>query len=91
MTLKLDLPEDLAEHLRSGGRDLRQAALESFAVDEYRAQRLSDAQFRRILNLSRLEADQVLKDHGVWLDYTMDDFMREGSPSSAGMDATADS
>ena len=74
MTLTLDLPEDVTAILRSGGRNLERVALEALAVEEYRARRLSDAQFRRVLRLSRLEADRVLKDHGVWLDYSLEDF-----------------
>lgn len=78
ITVTLEIPEDLADLLRSGGRDLSRAALEALAVEGYRAKRLSDAQFRRLLGLSRLEADGLLKAHGVWLDYTIDDFNREG-------------
>ena len=78
VTVTLEIPEDLAAILNSGGRDLSRAALEALAVEEYRARRLSDAQFRRLLGLSRWEADGLLKAHGVWLDYTIEDFNREG-------------
>jgi hypothetical protein len=81
MTLTLDLPEDVAAILRSDGRNLEKVALEALAVEEYHARRLSDAQFRRVLRLSRIEADRVLKDHGVWLDYSLEDFEREGRPT----------
>ena len=78
MTLTLDLPEDVATILRSDGRNIEQVALEALAVEEYRARRLSDAHFRRLLGLSRMEADRVRKNHCVWLDYTLEDFEREG-------------
>ncbi len=78
ITVTLEIPEDLAAILGAGGRDLSRAALEALAVEEYRARRLSDAQFRRLLGLSRLEADGLLKAHGTWLGYTIDDFNREG-------------
>ena len=82
ITVTVEIPEDLAAILGSGGRDLSRAALEALAVEEYRARRLSDAQFRRVLGLSRLEADALLKAHGVWLDdYTIDDTDREGEAS----------
>ena len=61
ITVTLEIPEDLAALLRSRGRDLSRAALEALAVEEYRAKRLSDAQFRRLLGLSRFEADGLLK------------------------------
>jgi len=81
ITVTLEIPEDLAAVLGSGGRDLSRAALEALAIEEYRAKRLSDHQFRRLLGLSRLEADGLLKSHGVWLDYTLDDFNREDEAS----------
>jgi predicted HTH domain antitoxin len=76
--LTLELPEDLAAQLAAGGRDLSRAALVALAIDEYRSGRLTDAQFPRLLGVTRLEADELLKSHGVWLDYTLDDFEREG-------------
>ena len=68
INVTVQIPEDLARILGSGGRDLSRAALEALAVEEYRAMHLTDAQFRSILGLSRLEADALLKAHGVWLD-----------------------
>ena len=58
--------------------DLSRATLEKAAVEEYRARRLSDKQFRQLLNISRWEADEILKAHSVWLDYGLEDFEREG-------------
>jgi predicted HTH domain antitoxin len=81
VTVTMEIPEELAAILGSGGRDLSRAALEALAVEEYRARRLSDAQFRRLLGLSRLEAEALLKAHGVWLEYTIEDFNREGEAS----------
>jgi hypothetical protein len=78
VTITLQIPEDLAEIVRAEGRDLSRAALEALAVEEYRARRLSDSQFRSLLGLARLEADALLKQHGVWLDYSAGDFDREG-------------
>ena len=78
VTLTLELPEDLAALLGAPQRDLSRTALEALAVEEYRARRLSDAQFRRLLNISRFEADRLLKAHGVWLDYGLEEFEREG-------------
>jgi hypothetical protein len=49
------------------------------AVEAYRDERLSDAQFRRLLGLDRFQADELLKTHGVWLSYSIDDFEREGA------------
>jgi predicted HTH domain antitoxin len=77
-TLAFQLPEDLVAELSVGGRDLQRAAFEAFAVEEYRAKRLSHAQMGELLGLSRWDVDGLLKDHQVWLEYTVDDFRSEG-------------
>jgi hypothetical protein len=79
VTLTLEIPQDLAALLGAPERDLSRTALEALAVEEYRARRLSDAQFRRLLDISRFEADRILKAHGVWLDYDLETFEREGA------------
>jgi predicted HTH domain antitoxin len=78
VTVKLEIPDDLATILSSGGRDLSRAALEALAVEAYRTKQLTDLEFRRILGLSRLDADAILKARGVWLDYSLEDFNCEG-------------
>ena len=83
ITIKMEIPEDLAAVLSAGGRDLSRAAIEALAVEEYRLRRISDAQLRRLLGISRWQADALLKAHGVWLDYTVEDFRREGEATRA--------
>lgn len=78
VTLTLEIPQDLAALLGAPARDLSRTALEALAVEEYRARRLSDAQFRRLLGVSRFEAARILKVHAVWLDDGEDDFARAG-------------
>jgi len=72
ITLTLEIPDDVAATVAASGRDLSRAALEAFAVEEYRARRLTDAQFRRLLGISRFKADEILKSHAVWLDPELD-------------------
>jgi Uncharacterised protein family (UPF0175) len=49
------------------------------AVEAYRAHRLTGSQLRRLLGIvSRYELDAFLKERGVWLEYTLEDFRREG-------------
>jgi predicted HTH domain antitoxin len=78
VTLNIHLPEDIVAQLAAGGRDLQRAALEAFAVEEYRAKRLTHAQVGQLLGLSRWAVEGLLKEHEVWLDYTVEDFRREG-------------
>ena len=78
ITLNIHLPDDLVAQLTVGGRDLERAALEAFAVEEYRAKRIAHAQVGQLLGLSRWAVDGLLKEHEVWLDYTLEDFKHEG-------------
>lgn len=78
VNLNIRLPDDLAAQLAAGRRDLERAALEAFVVEEYRAKRLTHTQLGQVLGLSRWAFDGLLKEHEVCLDYTIDDFRREG-------------
>jgi Uncharacterised protein family (UPF0175) len=50
------------------------AALEALALEEYRAQKLSTSQLRRLLGYqTRVQVHAFLKQHGVHLRYTEDD------------------
>jgi thiamine monophosphate synthase len=72
MHLDLEIPDDLAGRLGASGIDLSRRALE-----EYKAERISKAELRRLLGLSRYELDGFLKAHDIWIDYALDDFHRE--------------
>jgi hypothetical protein len=70
----LDLPEDIAAHLAAQGENLSRSALEAFALEGYRACKLSTAQLRRVLGYdTRTQVHAFLKEHGVYLHYTQDD------------------
>lgn len=78
MRITLDVPEDIAAHLAGQGADLARAALEAFAIEEYRAGRLSAAQLRRLLAFeTRMQVDGFLKAHGIELEYTLEDLERD--------------
>ncbi len=78
MVISVELPEDIAAHLASLGEDLPRAVLEAFALNQYRAGRLTQAQLRRLLGFAtRMEVDAFLKAHGVELEYTAEDLERD--------------
>jgi len=57
---------------------LSRRALEGFALEEYKAGRLTGAELRRLLGLeTRCELDGFLKAHDVWIEYTIEDYHRE--------------
>jgi hypothetical protein len=78
MTVTLEVPEEIAEQIAPAGEDLPRLALEALALEGYPSGKLSQAQVRRLLGYqTRMEVDGFLKQHGVWLEYTLDDLERD--------------
>ena len=74
MQITLELPEDIAADLAAKGEDLSRTALEAFALEAYRAQKLSTAQLKRVLGYqTRVQVHAFLKAHDVYLHYTLAD------------------
>ena len=74
MQITLELPEDIAQGLESRWQDLPRAALESLALEAYRARALTAAQLRRLLGFeTRMQVDAFLKEHEIY-DYYAADF-----------------
>jgi hypothetical protein len=83
MKISLDLPDHVVAQLADVGQDLSRAALEALAIDAYRMERITGYQLRQLLDIpSRNDLDGFLKRHGVPLEYTLDDFEREGETSA---------
>lgn len=79
MEITVTIPDEFARQILPEGLDPARQALENMAVEAYRAHRLTGAQLRRLLGIdSRYELDAFLKKRGVWLEYTVEDFRREG-------------
>ena len=83
MRIWLDLPDDVVAQLAEEGCDLSRAALEALAIDAYRTNRITAHQLCELLEIpSRYELDGFLKQHGVPLEYSVEDFEREGATSA---------
>ena len=83
MRIWLDLPDDVVAQLAEQGQDLSRSALEAMAIDAYRRERLTSHQLCQLLEIpSRDDLDRFLKHHGVPLEYTFEDFEREGTTSA---------
>jgi predicted HTH domain antitoxin len=79
----LDLPDGAVRQLAEEGQDLSQVALEALAIDAYRTNRITAHQLCELLDIpSRYELDGFLKRHGVPLEYSLEDFEREGATSA---------
>ena len=78
MDLTVEIPDDIARRLRESGEDLPRRALEGLALEAYKDRLLTDAELLRLLGFgSRWELDGFLKAHGVFEEYTLEDFERE--------------
>jgi hypothetical protein len=77
MEVAFNIPDDLASRVNAGN-DLPRRALEAFALEEYKTGHITSEELRRMLDYTtRYQLDGFLKNHGVFYDYTMDDFNRE--------------
>lgn len=82
MQITLELPDDVAQGLEAQVKNLPRALLESFALEGYRSGKLTEEQVRKILGYgTRMQVDGFLKEHGVYLDYTLEDLDRETEAS----------
>jgi hypothetical protein len=77
MQVNLQIPDDVARSLAEVGGDLSRRALEAFALEELRAGHITESQLRKMLGLGRLHLDGFLKAHGIYQDYTLEDFDEE--------------
>ena len=74
MTITLEIPDELAAALTTSGQSLSRTALEALALEGYRDDRLTEADIRRLLGFeTRMEVHAFLKEHGVFLHYTLQD------------------
>jgi hypothetical protein len=78
MEVTLQIPDEIARHMIQAGTDLSRRALESFALEEFKSGRITKLELRKLLGFgTRWKLDGFLKSHGVYEDYTLEDFERE--------------
>ncbi len=63
MKINRDIPDEIAAELVAQGEDLSRRAMESLALEELRAGRITETQLGRILGLGRLAREGFLKAH----------------------------
>lgn len=79
----LNIPDDVAAQIRAEGREPSRAALEALAAEEYRAERLSEAEVQRLLGFeTRMEVHAFLKERGVFLHYSLEDAEKDRQTAS---------
>ena len=78
MTVTIEIPDKVAEAFMPNGGDLSRAVLEAMALEGYRTDRLSEYEVQQLLGFeSRFDVHAFLKQHGVYLNYTMEDLERD--------------
>jgi hypothetical protein len=78
MNVTVQIPDDLGKRLAAGGVDLSRRALEAFAAEEYKRERLTKPELQRLLGIeTSFQLDEFLKAHDVWIEYTREDAERE--------------
>jgi hypothetical protein len=77
MRITVEIPDDLARKVVSPDADPARILLEDFAVESYRAGKLTMDQVRELLGFAtRMHVDAFLQQHQVF-DYTVQDFEKD--------------
>lgn len=70
----LQLPDELTSFLAAYEHNLERAALQAIALEAYREGKLSTSQLRQLLGYhTRTQVHAFLREHGVYLRYTLAD------------------
>jgi predicted HTH domain antitoxin len=78
MQVIIDIPDTLAAQLSAAGRDPSRATLEALAVDGYRTRQLSEGEVRTMLGYkTRIQVHELLKEHGVYLNFSVEDLQQD--------------
>jgi uncharacterized protein YgbK (DUF1537 family) len=77
MQFTVEIPDDLARRVIAAGGDVSRQAVEALALEELRAGRITEPELAQALGLGRLQLDGFLKAHGVYQEYTLEDFEAE--------------
>jgi hypothetical protein len=82
MAVRFELPEDIEHHLEKQWGNLPRQALETLAIDGYRARVLSRSQVRRMLGFETgAQVDEFMKRAGIPFDYTLYNFEHDEETS----------
>jgi Uncharacterised protein family (UPF0175) len=74
----ITLPDELLDALTASGEELSRTAVEALSLEAYRNRKISAAQLRHLLGFqTRMEVDAFLKEHGVELEYGLEDLERD--------------
>jgi Uncharacterised protein family (UPF0175) len=74
MQVTFEIPDSLAAAFHADHAGLSRATLEAFALEGYRSNQLSEFDLKHLLGFdSRMQVHGFLKEHGVDLQYSLED------------------
>jgi hypothetical protein len=78
MEVAIHLPDDIAQCVQARWEDVPRHVLESLALAWYQSGELNEEQLRRLLGYNtRLRVHAFLKEHGVPLQYNLEDLEQD--------------
>ena len=78
MNINIAVPDEIAKALQEEWQDMPRGVLESIALEGYRCGAMGEELVRRLLGFeTRFEVHGFLKDHGVPLNYTLEDLEQD--------------
>ena len=78
MELSFHIPDHLVSRFQASTHDLSRRALEAFAAEEYKQDRLTKPELQQLLGIeTSFQLDEFLKAHDIWIEYTRQDAERE--------------
>ena len=82
MQVTVHIPDSIGARLGNDPEAIPRWLLEKAGLEAYRAREVSSYELRLMLGIkSRLELDAFLKAHGVYLEYTDEDFAHDAETS----------
>jgi len=78
MQVTVELPEDIAESLQTGWKDVERSVLEAIAINAYRSGVLTRAEVARLLGFrTTLQVDEFMTMAGVPFPYGIEDYEQD--------------
>ena len=82
MEVTVHIPDLISKRLGKNTEDIPQWLLEKAGLEAYRSREISSYELRLLLGIkSRIELDAFLKTHGVYIEYTEEDFAHDAETS----------
>jgi len=77
MQVTIEIPDAVVARLKLNGKSMSRELLESFALEGYRAEKLSRGQVGGLLGLNYWETEDFLRQHGAFLHYDLGDLEQD--------------